>query len=163
MDFEHGSSDKSSEAQESRVNIYNVVLSYVIELNEHRAGLYSATQGQAGVTPNTFGSFIYAFYKLFEFTQSMLPEPLKNEISQYFKNNPKSNDSKGLKGIELSEKMQKELENQRMITLYEETIVPPFVEIREEDHPLAKPQPQIKKSDQNTPLKKSKFLPQRRG
>ena len=163
MDFEHGT-DKSTEAQESRINIYNVVLSYVIEMNEHRAEIYSASQGQAGVTPMKFQDFIRTFYKLFKFTKSMLPDNLKKEIDLYFSTNPKATDyPKGINGIALSEKMQKELENQRMITLYEETIVPPFVEILEEEHPLAAPKPPIKKPNQNAPKKQSKFLPARRG
>lgn len=122
----------STEAQEGKINIYNVVLAYVVEMNEHRSQLYTSDQ-MTGMTPKPFKEFITAFFKLFTFTQSMLPEELRDEIHFYFNNDPRRNDATGKHGIKLSLKMQRELENQRMITLYEETIVPPFIEIRDDE------------------------------
>lgn len=130
MDFQQ--SNEATETQESKLNIYNVILSYVVEMNEHRSVLYTSSQN-IGVTPAPYREFIQAFYKLFTLTRSMLPEDLQVKIKQYFASNPKKTDAQAKMGIELSLEMQKELENQRMITLYEETIVPPFVEISEEE------------------------------
>lgn len=132
--------DRSTEAQEGKINIYNVVLAYVVEMNEHRSQLFSSDQ-MVGITPKPFKEFITAFFKLFTFTQSMLPVSLREEITKYFDSDPRKNDAGGKRGIKLSLKMQRELENQRMITLYEETIVPPFIEIIDEDVPV-----EIKKS-----------------
>jgi hypothetical protein len=132
MDFD--SNSRSQETQDSKINVYNVVLSYVIEMNEYRSQLFTLEQ-MTGVTPAPFKDFIRTFFKLFTFTQSMLPEELREEIKAYFDSVPRKTDSRGTKGIELSMKMQRELENQRMITLYEETIVPPFVEPSEDEVP----------------------------
>lgn len=132
MDFDSGS--RSQETQDSKINVYNVVLSYVIEMNEYRSQLFTLEQ-MTGVTPAPFKDFIRTFFKLFTFTLSMLPEELRTEIQEYFDSVPRKSDSRGTKGIQLSMKMQRELENQRMITLYEETIVPPFVEPSEDDVP----------------------------
>jgi hypothetical protein len=150
MGFEH--TDASTEAQEGKVNIYNVVLSYVVEMNEHRSVLFTSVQ-MTGGTPSSFKEFITAFYKLFTFTQSMLPEELREEITDYFEKDPRKNDSRGKQGTKLSLKMQRELENQRMITLYEETIVPPFVEITDEDNTV---DDLIKKTILN-PVTKTKY------
>lgn len=130
MDFD--TNPQSSETQDSKINVYNVVLSYVIEMNEFRSQLFT-TDAMTGVTPSSYKDFIRTFFKLFTFTQSMLPLDLQKEIQTYFNNQPKKQDPSGRDGISLSLKMQKELENQRMITLYEETIVPPFVEPGDDD------------------------------
>lgn len=103
-------------------------------MNEYRSQLFTLEQ-MTGVTPAPFKDFIRTFFKLFTFTLSMLPEELRTEIQEYFDSVPRKSDSRGTKGIQLSMKMQRELENQRMITLYEETIVPPFVEPSEDDVP----------------------------
>lgn len=103
-------------------------------MNEYRSQLFTLEQ-MTGVTPQPFKDFIRTFFKLFTFTLSMLPEDLRTEIQEYFDSVPRKSDSRGTKGIHLSMKMQRELENQRMITLYEETIVPPFVEPSEDDVP----------------------------
>ena len=135
MDFD--TSSRSQEPQDSKINVYNVVLSYVIEMNEYRSQLFTLEQ-MTGVTPAPFKDFIRTFFKLFTFTLSMLPEDLRIEIQEYFDSVPRKSDSKGARGITLSMKMQRELENQRMITLYEETIVPPFVEPSDDDVPERK-------------------------
>lgn len=145
--------DRSTEAQEGKINIYNVVLAYVVEMNEHRSVLFSSDQ-MVGNTPKPFKEFITAFFKLFTFTQSMLPAELREEITKYFDSDPRKNDTGGKKGIKLSLKMQRELENQRMITLYEETIVPPFIEITDDDVPT-----EIKRSSPIVPIKRSAVNP----
>jgi hypothetical protein len=117
------------EVQDNRLNIYNLVLSYVVEMNENRSHLYVAS----GVTPQVYRAFLGSFYKLYTFGRTVLTEKLRNEIAEYFNNNPSRTDHLGKKGIILSLALQKELEDQRMITLYEETIVPPFIEIGEEE------------------------------
>ncbi len=132
MDFDNG--PRSSETQDSKINVFNVVLSYVIEMNEYRSELFTTVE-MTGVTPAAYKDFIRTFFKLFTLTQSMLPVELRAELDRYFRNDPKKTDGQGKKGIELSRKMQKELEDQRMITLYEETIVPPFVEPSDEAVP----------------------------
>lgn len=132
MDFD--TPQRSQETQDSKINVYNVVLSYVIEMNEFRSQLFTTVE-MTGVTPAAYKDFIRTFFKLFTFTQSMLPAEMRLEIGSYFLKDPKKSDPAGKKGIDLSLKMQKELENQRMITLYEETIVPPFVEPSDDDSP----------------------------
>jgi hypothetical protein len=158
MDFD--TPQRSSETQDSKINIYNVVLSNVIEMNEYRSELFTTVQ-MTGVTPNSYKDFIRTFFKLFTLTQSMLPQKMRNEIQSYFINEPKKSDPLGTLGIKHSLGMQKELENQRMITLYEETIVPPFVEPSDDETDDEVPEILTKKSVYNPVTKRSYPLVER--
>ena len=121
----------SREVREGRVNIQNVIGAYLIELVEARA--YYITSMKTTDSPIDFKYFFIAFNKFFHFCESAvdLSDPkqqkLRTEIDNWFKliNMDKSLDR--LKGLQLSVDFQRLVEEQDILSLFEETIVPPYL------------------------------------
>jgi hypothetical protein len=121
----------SREVREGRVNIQNVIGAYLIELVEARA--YYITSYKTTDTPSDFKSFFIAFNKFFHFCESAVDlsdevqKKTREEIDEWFKKINMGNPTDRIKGVNLSVDFQRIVEEQDILSLFEETIVPPYL------------------------------------
>lgn len=122
------------EIARGRVDIQNVIASYIIELTEYRAGLLSAIKRNVN-SPSYISEFYKAFNKVFELCVNVLNEnndKLMTEIRNWFKSPDSIRKPEKIKeGIDLSIKFQRALEAENIFVLFERPIIPPFVEENE--------------------------------
>lgn len=125
------------EALETRRYIQNLIISYLIELNESRGELYLAMKFGKD-SPSYIQEFLGNFRKFFDLFSRLVNEvnpDLKEQIETWFNNTDKFNEQKKKEGIDLSIKFQSILEDEGVFQLFEESITPPFMyELATGDH-----------------------------
>jgi len=115
--------NEETEPRGSRVELLNVIATYLIELNEHRAELYTALK-TGRVTPSSKSNFFKSFKRFYDMTADIVTDDkLLTEIEDWFDN---YNDKKLMRGIELSREHQKQLES--IFPIFQMRIKPPYIE-----------------------------------
>lgn len=121
---------RQREVAEGKVDIQNVIASYLIDLIEYRASLLTSLKRNLNA-PTYSGEFFKAFNKLYELCANVLSEEnkeLMSNIKGWFQTSTLMGNKKEIeKGIELSIKFQRALETESIFTLFEQPIVPPFL------------------------------------
>ena len=120
-------SEDIKELKENEIQILNLIAGYLVELNEHRAELYTALKFNK-VTPTIKYNFFKSFKRFYDMTASLTAASdgsLNKEIEAWFKT---YNDNKLSKGIELSLKHQEQIERCGVFTFFKIKIKPPYIE-----------------------------------
>jgi len=127
-------SGSTREAISEHAYVQNILYSYLVELIEYRAGIQSAMK-MGKDAPTYFENFLLSFTKLYELCSSMLNTPahlsLKAKIEKWIRMCDPTNKQSKTEGIELSLQFQHVLERERVFTLFEEPIAPPYISIIE--------------------------------
>lgn len=111
-------------APQKNVHVYNVLISYYVELVETESDLQVAMRIAGGKADyKSAEHFLKRLAKLYKMTAFQIPEDLRIEIGTYL--NLYSTDFRY--GIDLSKRLRTHLEENGIIVLYQDTIIPPFV------------------------------------
>lgn len=118
------------EVTKGKVDIQNVIASYLIDLIEYRASLLASLKRNIN-SPTYPKEFFKSFNKLYELCTNVLSDEHKEliiDIEDWFKTTKlMGNKVEMQKGIELSIEFQRALESESIFTLFEQPIVPPFL------------------------------------
>lgn len=111
-------------APQKNVNVFNVLISYYVELVETESDLQvKLRMSNNNVDYKLAEHFLKRLAKLFKMTAYQIPEDLRDEIA-YFLEHPSN---LYWQGIALSKRLRQYLEENGVVVLYQDTMIPPFV------------------------------------
>ncbi len=112
------------ELVEGRIRILNLIATYLIELNEYRAEIYTALKFSK-ITPSIKQNFFKSFRRFYDITSGVVEdEDLKADVEKWFQY---YTDEDINTGIELSLKYQKALEKRGIFPVFQMKITPPYL------------------------------------
>lgn len=121
---------RQREVAEGKIDIQNVIASYLIDLIEYRASLLTSLKRNIN-SPTYPKEFFKSFNKLYELCANVLTDEhkeLMTSIREWFETTKLMGSKAEIeKGIELSIEFQRALETESIFTLFERPIVPPFL------------------------------------